>query len=56
MGKIVAAPTAGGAGIYRESFLDTEEFNYTDDQMLMALLVSGTVGRIIATNATISWS
>lgn len=55
MGKIVAAPTAGGAGILPGSLSwIQEEFNYSDEQMWEALLVSGTIGRIIATNATIS--
>lgn len=55
MGKIVAAPTAGGAGILPGSLSWIQDkYNFTDDEMLMALLVSGTIGRIIATNATIS--
>ena len=55
MGKIVAAPTAGGAGILPGSLSwFQDKFNLPDEKMLDALLVSGTIGRIIASNATIS--
>lgn len=55
MGKIVAAPTAGGAGILPGSLSWLQErFDFPDEKMYEALLVSGTIGRIIASNATIS--
>ncbi|MCI5997459.1 MAG: L-serine ammonia-lyase, iron-sulfur-dependent, subunit alpha [Peptoniphilaceae bacterium] len=55
MGKIVAAPTAGGAGILPGSLSWIQEmFNFSDEKMYEALLVAGTIGRIIASNATIS--
>lgn len=55
MGKIVAAPTAGGAGILPGSLSWMQKkFEMDDEEMLIPLLVAGTVGRIIASNATIS--
>lgn len=55
MGKIVAAPTAGGAGILPGSLSWVQEkFKLDDEEMLIPLLTAGTVGRIIASNATIS--
>ncbi len=55
MGKIVAAPTAGGAGILPGSLTWVQEkYNYSDEEMLVPLLIAGTVGRIIACNATIA--
>lgn len=55
MGKIVAAPTAGGAGILPGSLSWMQEkFKMEDEEMLIPLLTAGTIGRIIASNATIS--
>ena len=55
MGKIVAAPTAGGAGIIPGSLSWVQErYGFTDEKMLEGLLVSGIIGRIIATNSTIA--
>lgn len=55
MGKIVAAPTAGGAGILPGSLSWMQEkYNMKDEEMLIPLLTAGTIGRIIASNATIS--
>lgn len=55
MGKIVAAPTAGAAGILPAAlFAAQERFDYTDDKLIDALLVAAAIGNIIATNATVS--
>lgn len=55
MGKIVAAPTAGGAGILPGSLSWIQEkYNFSDEKMLDGLIVAGIIGRIIATNATIA--
>lgn len=55
MGKIVAAPTAGGAGIIPGSLSWVQErYGFSDEKMLEGLLVSGIIGRIIATNSTIA--
>ena len=55
MGKIVAAPTAGSAGIIPAVFLSIQEkYGFSDLDMQKALLTAGTVGGIIAKNATIS--
>ena len=55
MGLIVAAPTAGSSGVIPGTFLAIqEEYNFTDDEMIMALFHAGAVGYIIALNATIA--
>lgn len=55
MGKIVAAPTAGAAGILPAALLTAQERkNYNDELLIEGLLVAGGVGAIIAQNATIS--
>lgn len=55
MGKIVAAPTAGGAGILPGSLSWIQQkYSFSDEKMLEGLLVAGIIGRIIATNATIA--
>ncbi len=55
MGKIVAAPTAGAAGILPAALLAAQKrFNYSDETLIDALLVAAAIGNIIATNATVS--
>lgn len=55
MGLIVAAPTAGSSGVIPGSFLSLqEEHNFSDEQMVNALLTAGAVGYIITRNATVS--
>lgn len=55
MGRIVAAPTAGSAGILPGCMMAMqEEFNFTDEQIADAIIVSAGVGIVIASNATFS--
>lgn len=55
MGLIVAAPTAGSSGILPGVIITVgEEFQLTDDDMIMALFTAGAVGYIITKNATVS--
>ena len=55
MGRIVAAPTAGACGILPGALLTVqEEYGYTDDQLVDALIVAGAFGLIIANRASIS--
>jgi len=55
MGLIVAAPTAGSCGILPGSLLTTaEQFDWSEDQVIDALFVSGAIGMIITRNATVS--
>lgn len=55
MGKIVAAPTAGGAGILPAAMLSAKDkLNLTDDEVLNGLLTAAAIGEIVAINATIS--
>lgn len=55
MGKIVAAPTAGASGILPGIIVALmEDKNYTREDGVKALFVAGAVGKIIATNATLS--
>lgn len=55
MGLIVAAPTAGSAGVIPGVFLAMqEEHGYTDEQMTDALFNAGAVGYIIMRNATVA--
>ncbi len=55
MGKIVAAPTAGSCGILPGALLAVQEQDgFTDDELVLALFTAAGVGRIIATQATIS--
>lgn len=49
MGKIVAAPTAGSAGIMPGVFRSLQEkFFFSDQQMSRALLIAGGIGAVIA--------
>lgn len=55
MGKIVAAPTAGGSGVLPGALLGCdEEFGFTDQQLIMALFNAAAIGMIVATHASIS--
>ena len=55
MGKIVAAPTAGASGILPGIIVALmEDKNYTREDGVKALFAAGAIGKIIATNATLS--
>lgn len=55
MGLIVAAPTAGAAGVLPAILLSVEEFMELDDeQMIDGMLVAGGVGGVIAHRASLS--
>ncbi|MEA5039712.1 MAG: L-serine ammonia-lyase, iron-sulfur-dependent, subunit alpha [Clostridiaceae bacterium] len=55
MGIIVAAPTAGAAGILPGVLLAAqEEYGFSDREAVNALLTAGGVGAVVATRATIS--
>lgn len=55
MGRIVAAPTAGSAGILPGCMIAMQEnYGFTDMQIAEAILVSAGIGIVIATNATFS--
>jgi L-serine dehydratase len=55
MGIIVAAPTAGAAGILPGVLIAAqEEFGFTDREAVNALLTAGGIGVVIATRASIS--
>lgn len=55
MGRIVAAPTAGGAGILPSAMVSVKEkLNLEDRDIINGLLTSAAIGEIIAINATIA--
>lgn len=55
MGKIVAAPTAGAAGILPAAILVAEkDLKLSEEEMIKGLLVAIAIGYIVATNATVS--
>lgn len=55
MGKVVAAPTAGASGVVPGIILALQEDrSYPDEQLVRSLLVTGAIGKIIATNASLS--
>lgn len=55
MGLIVAAPTAGAAGVVPGVLLTLRESrNWTDDELVDAMLVAGAVGGVIAERASIA--
>lgn len=55
MGLIVAAPTAGAAGVLPAILISTGEFlDLDDDTIIDAMLVAGGVGAVIAQRASIS--
>ncbi len=55
MGLIVAAPTAGSAGVIPGVFLAMQqEYGFSDEKMTMALFNAGAVGYLIMRNATVA--
>lgn len=55
MGRIVAAPTAGAAGIVPAALLSTKEkLDLSDKEVISALFTAAGIGEIVAKNATIS--
>jgi len=55
MGKILAFPTAGAAGVTPGVLIAAqEEYGYKDDEMLSAMLTASAIGLIIAENATLA--
>ncbi len=55
MGVIVAAPTAGGAGVLPGVLIAAqEEYGFTDREAVNALITASGIGAVIATRATIS--
>ncbi|MDD7761994.1 MAG: L-serine ammonia-lyase, iron-sulfur-dependent, subunit alpha [Firmicutes bacterium] len=55
MGRIVAAPTAGASGIIPAVlFTMQEKYDYSDDELVKAMITAGVIGEIIAQNASIS--
>lgn len=53
MGKIVAAPTAGSAGVLPAALMAMrEKYGYRDIDLMKAILVSTEIGQVIADNAT----
>ena len=55
MGKIVAAPTAGAAGIIPAVMASVQkDKGFSDDDLIRALLTTGAIGSIIMKNASVS--
>jgi len=55
MGVIVAAPTAGGAGVLPAVLLGiAKQQNFTDDQLISALATAGLIGAVVAHRASLS--
>lgn len=55
MGRIVACPTAGSCGILPAVILTVgDRFNLSDDELVLGLLASSSIGLLIAQNATLS--
>mgnify|MGYP002738732272 CR=1 FL=1 len=55
MGQIVAAPTAGAAGILPAVLTSAQENNgFTDLQIIRALMTTGAIGSIIMKNASVA--
>jgi len=55
MGKIVAAPTAGSCGILPAGVLTMMELNnVSEDAAIMALIIAGAIGMVIANEASVS--
>ena len=54
-GVVVTAPTCGASGVIPAVFVAAQEiFNYTDLEIVEALMVAGVIGNIVKTNASIS--
>ena len=55
MGRIVAAPTAGAAGILPAVLTSVQkEKGFSDEQLIKALMTTGAIGSIIMKNASVS--
>ena len=55
MGRIVATPTAGSAGVLPAVLLSLQDHRgFTDEQLMDGLLTAGAVGYVIARNASVS--
>lgn len=55
MGKIVATPTAGASGVLPAAYVTFQErYDFSDEEMVRAIITSAAIGGIIAMNATIS--
>jgi len=55
MGRIVAAPTAGSAGVLPGAFLTIAfQHNLSEEKMIESLFVAGGIGEIIALNASLA--
>lgn len=55
MGVIVAAPTAGGAGVLPGTLLGlAKHYHSTDDELVRALATAGLVGAVVAVRASLS--
>lgn len=55
MGRIVAAPTAGSCGILPACLIALQNhYNFTDKEIVYALINASAVGKIISNNATVS--
>lgn len=55
MGTIVACPTAGSCGILPSVLVGvSQEFNYSENQQLNALITAGEVGRIISVKVALA--
>lgn len=55
MGRIVACPTAGSCGILPAAMLSvSEDFNYSVEEQLNALITAGEIGRIISAKVALA--
>lgn len=55
MGRIVAAPTAGSSGVLPGVLMAAKEmYDFSDDELTMALFNAGAVGYLISRNATVA--
>ncbi len=55
MGKIVACPTAGSCGIVPSALVAvSEEYNYSEEQQISALITAGEIGRIISNKVALA--
>ncbi|MNI64523.1 L-serine dehydratase, alpha chain [compost metagenome] len=55
MGRIIATPTAGSAGIIPGVFVSIQKrFGFDDDHMVFGLFAAGAIGYVIANNSFVS--
>ena len=55
MGKIVACPTAGACGIVPSAIIGiADEFDFSDEQKINALLTAGMIGKIVASKTALA--